>query len=319
MIYGGGYAVRVATGTTGPNVTWERATPINDGLVTDMPYKLPVRLFGVQTVFVAAVDTSGKIGLSGKASLDFGAVPTNNIAQSRDYQAEGWPGTITGGATGFGVISADADAASDVYALSDVYSEPDVYATYWLGLAYESELFTVNYGGTTLTLASGVTGNGALVEYRMLEASDVYALADVYAASSVYGNLTPWQSWPGSLRVDRDAAIQWRLSAEGGSQRAQITQLTVYSIAQRASQTFGLVAISAAGTRLAPSAGDPPRNWIVNGLRSVQITPIGTGAVAGRVKDFVSTVGPLIELVDGTGAAVNGNATVLLEGLIDVT
>jgi Putative phage tail protein len=321
VIYGGGYEVRVAAGTTGPNVTWARATPINDGLVTDVPYKLPVRLYGLQTVFVAAVDSSGKVGEAGSASLDFGPVPTDNIAQTRNYQAEGWPGIITGGAVGFGVISADADASNNIYALGDVYSEPDIYGGLWNALAYESELFTTLYGGTTLTLDSGVVGNGAAVEYRLLPDFDVYAQADVYALGSVYGELGAWLPWPGALVLPAGAAIQWRLSAEGGTQRAQVTTLTVYSVAKRGTQSFTSVAMSAAGTRFPPGAGNPPYNWIAGGVRGVQVTPIGaiTGTVVGaRVIDFDSTNGPLAVLVDGSGAAIAGSATIYVEGLINV-
>ena len=58
--------------------------------------------------------------------------------------------------------------------------------------------------------------------------------------------------------------------------------------------------------------------WIT--LRTVQVTPFvdGSGAIAAGLLDFSPALGPLTRLVNITGTAVSGTATVELRGLVDV-
>ena len=84
-------------------------------------------------------------------------------------------------------------------------------------------------------------------------------------------------------------------------------------------QTFGSTAITAGGTRLAPSAGSPAyTSWVQ--INTVQATPIadGGGAISGQVLELNGLLGPVIQLVNSAGTSVNGSATLDIGGIVDV-
>ncbi|MFC5524010.1 hypothetical protein [Polaromonas jejuensis] len=337
-----GYLIRSQPGMTG---IWSRGTPLHDGIVTAMPFALNQRLYGMQTIMVASIDTTGNTSAAVSATLDFGQPDSSNFVQVSDYQARGWPGTVISllrlrdGTllvdrfsesvtqyreqpvnTAGGALVADALASSDEYAIADLYGEPDVYATQYDALTWTSAPFLPQYGGGTLSLNCITAGPTPTIEYRTDGDNiiNLYGSADVYASTDLYGPPGAYQSWPGALTINRMVGIQWRVSIAGGSEQGKVTTFTASLAAQEGGQTFANQAISSAGTRLSPSAGIPARTWIA--LRSVQITPFvdGSGAIAGRLLDFNTNIGPLTQLVDNTGTAVNGTATIDLKGLVDV-
>jgi hypothetical protein len=313
-----GYLIRSQPGNVG---IFSRGTPLHDGQITASPFTLNRKLYGIQTVMVAAIDSSGNIGGAASATLDFGQPDSNNFVQTIDYAAAGYAGVITGGTIAGTVLSATALATSDDYALADAYGEPDVYATQYNALQWTTgNDFLPAYGGGTLSLAYSATGASQVIEYAIDgdTLTNLYGLADTYAATDLYGPVSAWQAWPGALAVSRMTGVRFRVSIAGGAERPTITNFVANLSAQEQAQTFASKAIAAAGTRLSPALGTPPQNWIV--LRSVQATVFvdGGGAIAGRLLDFNSVIGPLAQVVDLTGTAVSGKATFELRGLVDV-
>jgi hypothetical protein len=313
-----GYLIRSQSGNTG---IFSRGTPLHDGELTSSPFTLNRKLYGIQTIMVAAIDTTGNISDAASATLDFGQPDTNNFVQASDYAAAGFTGTVTGAAVAGAVLSATALATSDDYALADAFGEPDVYATQYSALQWVSASdFLPAFGGGTLTLAFTATGASQMVEYAIDGDSltNLYAAADLYASAGLYGALGAWQSWPGALAVARMVGIKWRVSIAGGAERPTVSAFLASLSALEQAQTFAGQAVSASGTRLDPALGTPPQKWI--SLRSVQATPFvdGSGAIAGRLLDFNALLGPLAQVIDLTGTAVNGKATFELRGLVDV-
>ncbi len=312
-----GYIIRSQPGTTG---IFSRGTALHDGLVTVSPFTLTQRLYGVQTIMVAAVDTTGNISAATSATLDFGQPDTGNFVQTADYRALGFPGTLSSCSVSSGDLVADALVASDDYALADAYGEPDLYATQYAAMQWVSQSFVPVYGGGTVSLAYTAAGPSVTVEYRIDgdTITNLYSSSDEYVSADLYGAPSAYQTWPGALAVSRMQGIQWRVSIASSAEQGKLTAFVPSLAAQELAQTFANQAINSGGTRLVPANGTPARNWI--SLRSVQITPYvdGSGAIAGRLLDFSPALGPLAQLVDNTGTAVSGTATIELRGLADV-
>lgn len=298
---------------------FSRGTDVIDGLVLQSPARIERSLYGLQTVMVVSEDNSGNRSEPAFAVLDFGTPDIDSAVWDRDFAAESFPGAYSACELVGGVVLADLDPDSNLYGLDNLYGEPDVYAVVYQALTWTSDVVVPPYAGA-LTLQSTIQGNAPYVEYRISGDStiDVYASDDVYAMSDVYGAPTAWTDWPGAMDVARTTAMEFRVSVGASSQRGEISEFTLSLVLQERSQTFANVVIDAAGTRLPPSDGSPPRNWI-GSLRSVYGWPAadGSGAIAGRVLDFSTTLGPLVQFVNNLGDPVTGLGTVKVEGFSD--
>lgn len=311
-----GYRIRAFAGASG--AAWSLSTDLHTDLISSGPWSFGTALFGVQTIMVAAVDTSGNVGLPASMVVDFGAANISAAAASYDFQAAGYPGSYsacTPGAT----LLADVDASSSLYALVDDYAQADLYAAgTWAAMQWISSAFVVNWGGGQLVLQTTTSGP-ATVEYRFdgSISNDEYSLVDAYSASDLYGS-SDWALWPGALAVQRGLGVQWRISIGGGVQQGSVAQCVAALLMPDVRQQFSVVDVPASGVRLSPSVGSPTRSWV--SIRTAQITPIYDGgtAVAGRVRDFSPSMGPFIELVDSSGSPVAGRATVDIGGYADV-
>lgn len=302
-----GYVVRYNAGT---NANWSVGTPLHavatgyaGGLVPGFPWPMPVRLYGINTVMIRAVDTSGNESEVAYDTVDFGAPDAANIADVEDYAAAGFPGTVTGGTLVSGELVADTDASVDFWGdgAGEDFWFRDGDADFWGGSQYVSMVYEASYtpphdGGTVLIDAT-VQGARSTVLYR--------------------ASLTEaWKPWPGAYGPTvSSSALYFQITTDAGSAQGVISAFEVRLEMPTLEQTFGNVEINAAGTTLAPSAGLPARTWIA--IEDVQITPIadGSGAVSGRLKAAPDpALGPEIELLDDTATAVTGHAFVRVSG-----
>lgn len=312
-----GYRLRNQPGAT---LVWPRATALHDGLVTNSPWAFSTALYGLQTVGVVAVDTTGNESAATTATFDFGQPDSSSVVQSTDLRAAGWPaGTLTLCSVSAGDLVANVATSLDLYAIPDWYTEPDLYATAYEAMVYTTPPFAASWGGGTLTLVYTAVGADVTIEY-MTEGSalfDLYASADLYAEPDLYGAGSAWLPWPGALEAPRMVGIVFRVSIAGGTQQGVLSQFVLSLSAVEVDQTY-TTSISSAGTRLNPASGTPPRQWI--SLRSVQVTPVvdSAAAIAGRVLDFSAADGPLVQLLDASFAPVTAPATVHIKGLADL-
>lgn len=299
---------------------FSRGTDVIEGLVRTSPARIERRLYGVQTVVVVSEDTSGNQSAPAFASLDFGQPDVDSAIWSRAFAAESFPGTYTGCTLSGGEVVADVDPGSSVYGLDNLYGEPDVYATLYLAMTWAAALVLPPYAGA-LTLTSDIDGNSPRVEYRISgdAITDLYASADVYLSTDLYGTPSEWGLWPGTMEIPRATPLEFRVSVGASSEQGRISEFTLSLIMEERAQTFSNITVDAAGTRLTPSSGSPARNWVAD-LRAVFMTPSvdGSGAIAGRVLDFSPTLGPLVQFVDITGTAVTALGTARVEGYSDV-
>lgn len=87
--------------------TWERATRAHSGLLSGTELSLSVLPSGVPlTVYVVARDLLGIPSPAAVVLLDHGTA-AGNVVRTISESADGWPGTVTGGAESGGVLVAD--------------------------------------------------------------------------------------------------------------------------------------------------------------------------------------------------------------------
>lgn len=311
-----GYYLRSVPGS---DSNWGAGQPLHEGFTTVIPFTIPIRLFGVQTIMVVAVDTSGNISEVASTTHNFGTAALDNVVESFDYEANGFPGTLTDCTVDSDSLLADPDPSGSIYSILDVYSDDDVYATTYLPMVWETPVFTAPYNGV-IQFIGEYEGN-VLIEYRYNggTANDLYSLTDTYAETDLYMDDMVWRTWPGALTVTRNEGIIFRISIEGGSTRGAVYAAAVYFTMNTVRQTFGVVAIDSGGTRLAPLDGVPPYpQWV--SIQSVQVTPVASagGAAYPVVQDLALIQGPEIKLFNTSAVAVDGQATIEIGGLADV-
>jgi hypothetical protein len=311
-----GYYLRSVPGSVS---NWGAGQPLHEGFTTVIPFTIPIRLFGVQTIMVVAVDTSGNISEVASTTNNFGAAVLDNVVESFDYEANGFPGTLTDCTVDSDSLLADPDPAESLYSILDVYSEADLYATTYLPMVWETPVFVPPYNGGIQFI--GEYAGNVLIEYRYNAgtANDLYSLTDTYAETDLYMDDMVWRTWPGALTVTRSEGIIFRISIEGGSTRGAVYAAAVYFTMNTVRQTFGVIAIESGGTRLFPLDGVPPYpQWVQ--IQSVQVTPVASpgGAAYPVVQDLALVQGPQIKLFNTSAVAVDGQATIEIGGLADV-
>ena len=302
-----GYLVRYNVGT---DTEWSVGTPLHavtdgyaGGLVSGSPWPMPQRLYGINTVMVKAVDTSGNESVAAYETRDFGTPDAANVADTDDYAAAGFPGTITDGTVSGTDLLADVDPSVDFYGsgAGEDFWYRDGAADLWGGSQYLAmtyvATYTPPYDGGTVFIDATIAGSRPTISYREDPAD-------------------AWKPWAGSYGLTTaSAAIYFQITTDAGPVRGVIDVFTVRLEMPSLEQVFSNVSISSSGTTLAPSAGAPARIWIA--IEDVQITPVvdGSGAVAGRLKSAPSpSAGPDIELLNISGTAVTGHAFVRVRG-----
>lgn len=307
-----GYEIRAIPGTT---ATWSLGVAVHTGLVTDSPYTYKKRLTGIQTIMVAAVDRSDRVGLPGYATLDFGTIDEYNIAQSYDYKAAGFPGIVTAASVSAGNLVADADPAIDYWGIgADDWWTHDGATDIWGGSNYlamqYADVFAASYGGGELIIDATLAGSRATLDWRVDGATtgDFWApdgATDFWAGTDFYGVPPAWQPYIGAIASTAHQGVQFRASIDGGPIQGQITALSARLQMPSKEQVFYSVAIDAGGTRLAPAAGTPAVEWIRIEQANFTIYADGSGATSGRVADFDPALGPLVQTLNAAGAAVS--------------
>jgi hypothetical protein len=296
--------------------SFSNGTDLIDGLVRTSPARMEQRLYGVQTVMVLAEDSSGNQSDVAYATLDFGDPNINDAVWDRSYAADSFPGAYTDCALSGGEVVADVDAGSNWYTLTNWYAQADLYATLYEPMVWQPDVLCVPYAGVVVVEAT-TPGANAVIEYRVSgdSTTDLYASDDWYAEDNLYGESSEWAVWPNALQVARGTALDFRVSIDGGSTRGKVSTFTASLVMEKVKQTFSNLSIAVEGTRLDPALGSPPRDWIDN-IQAVYGLPFvdGSGAIALRVLDFSPVLGPLVQAVDTSGAAVAGTANVTVEG-----
>lgn len=305
-----GYKIRF---NYGENTWWPTATPLHEGLITETPFDLVNRPSGLVTILIKAVDTTGNESENAAViTMNLGDTLVDNVLFSYP-QHTAWLGTKTGATVVGGELVAN---------LTDFFYESDnlpfyvddggqFYQDTTSGaMSYEFSVIPTDAG--TLKLDYDFTAANYLIEYKRFNSDSFYGsdLGDFYDAdtSLFYGSDSGWQVWPSSLAVNASfGEIFFRVSTLGGVGQEKFSTLTAILDVPDITVTLDDVSISSSGTRLAIGT--------VNAVKNVQITvqTDGNGGVTARIVDKSATLGPLIQVLNATGTAVNGKIDAIVQ------
>lgn len=320
-----GYEVRYSPGKVSNGSV---ATAVHQGLVAGSPWPMPLRLYGINTIFVRSVDDGGRKSVWVWDTQNFGVPDAANVANLVDFAALGFPGVVTNGSVVGGVLEADSDPATDIYGAgsgADIYyrdGAADIYGgSQYLALQYLVSYVSL-YAGGAIFLEHTAAGSRTTIQYRVDgdPLGDVYSDADgdgdIYSGKvGIYGDEQNWRPWPGvHTPTMASQGLQFLLTIDAGSVQGALSEVALRTEMPTITQTFGRVMVDAGGTTLLPADGLPPLKFIQ--IEDVQITPIASaaGAISGRVKGEALPAGITVELINDLATPVTGPAFINISG-----
>lgn len=305
-----GYLLRFHYGV---NQQWGTATPLHEGIITDTPYRMQVRPSGLVTIMLKSIDTS-KIESESAAVVvaDLGQAPIANVLETIDFDALGYPGTISGGSVSGGDVLASLTNAFWSADSAASFWSADSAAPFWRAAAYDalqytSDVFQISaaLSGSVATLELDYVGDGLVVEYRRLGTGAFWSSASsgaFWSASSsgaFWGEPTPWLPWPGQLVVQR-GPYQMRVSLASGGVQSRINAMALVIDAPDIVETVSNVALSASGTVI---PFNKPFTSITNIAFSLQAATSGAVGVSFNKTNLLA---PVATAINGSNVPVSG-------------
>ena len=309
-----GFLVKTRPGT---DPTWTEGTPIHDALIAET--YIPLITDGLVRVFmVKAVDTAGNESTT-PASVIYAGGPLvlGNLAQTLDYRALGFPGTIVNGTVVSGDLKADSETVFWTNDEARFWNTDS--ATFWTG-SYKTMTytFTVTPDASWLTgkmrIGLGITAGRWSLTYRpdvqgRYWSTDAAAFWSSDATLFWQGTKPDLMAWPGAIGPMSAQQYEFQIVANGGQVQASITGLLVLFDMPTLEESFPLFSIPSIGRRL-------PLTKAYHALTSVQTQPVNDGGAMRRVvvMDHDYLAGPLLEGRDSAELAVAGLSNVDIKG-----
>lgn len=217
----------------GNNTDWNSATPLYNGLITEIPYDFVTLPFGVVTIMAKAVDTSGNESLiTANIFTNLGNPLVDNIVIAYPLDPT-FPGTYSGCSVSGGDLVAtalDSFYGTDSQSFygpvnADSFYEPGAFAqmVYTTG---DIPLYTT-LAGSKLTLDITTQGPDVTIEYRISGPGSFYGTdADsFYGATSgdpFYDSVPgDWAPWPGQITATAEV-YQLRVTIGAGPVQGKI-------------------------------------------------------------------------------------------------
>lgn len=302
----------------GQNTWWPSAAAMHDGVIVNSPYTLETLPPGPITLLLKAVDTSGNESANAVAiTANLGDAIAENLLVDWPQAPAFTGGTVTAGVVESGMLqgaSADAfyGAASGPFYGQD--ADGFYAAATWSGLGYEVGITPeASVGAATMRLSVTLAADSYTIDYQRDSQAAFYGLdGDAFYqedGTAFFGTAPSWTAWPGAVHLSEAEQIRFRVTAQGGTSRPQLSVFTPFVDVPDITERINDVAISAAGTRL-------PITLSYRAIANVGLTvqADGNGGVGVRIKDKNASLGPLIEVVNGSGTAVAGLVDADIQG-----
>ena len=316
-----GYLLRFNYGS---NFTWDTATPMHVGVITESPYVLVTRPSGAVTLMIKAIDTSGNVSVNAAAvATNLADPPVANIVETVDFSALGYPGTLTsctvigaelvgngqgvGTLVDYGLITAGASTNLDYGLITDPVTTSEDFGDSGAfdAMTYLSHEVVISQAleGSLATLAISAVGDSFRVEYRLSGPGSFYEADDesFYGADgdSFYGAPGPWVAWPGQLSMTNDT-YQFRVQIAAGASQGRILSMVLTVDAPDITETVDDLVISAGGTSI-------PFTKPFTNIKNVQVTLQTNGSGAETVEvDKTDPLAPVIHAFNSAHTAVSG-------------
>ena len=316
-----GYLLRFNYGSS---FSWDTATPMHIGVITESPYVMVTRPSGAVTIMIKAVDTSGNVSVNAAAvATNLADPPVANVVEQIDFGALGYPGTLLNCTVVGGELVADSQgsAGSSDYGLTGTVAttfgdygtlEEGVTTSVDWGdagvfdaLEYVSSEIVVSQAlsGSLATLAISATGESFQVYYRLSGPGSFYEADGMsfYGSdgTAFYGPPGPWVAWPGQLAMANDT-YQFRVKFAVGATQGRISSMVLTVDAPDIIETVDDLVVSAGGTAI-------PYSKPFSSIKNVQVTLQTNGSGAETVEvDKSSPLTPVIRAYNSSHVAVSG-------------
>ncbi len=347
--FGGGYRIKFHYGV---NRSWFDASPLpgSGSIVTATPWVMPFRPPGQVTIMIVAVDASGlESAHPAYIITDLGDVIVDNLVESFDIKALGFPGTITGGSVVAGNLTAD-DATDRMWSNDDQAMWTYDSLLEWQAAMYKQLLYRFNITPSLAGNSAGmvldwtVQGLSYALSYRRNAPLPMWTLdSELEWASDPLtamwampdGELplaTPMWTGDPTLMWSDDQRGMWEtraggyqtwpgkitatnepydfyISIAGGGTQGKISALSVVVDMPDIEESFQDQVIAALGTRL-------PITKTYRAIKNVKMSLEydGHGAVGLQCVDKNPTLGPLIKGINDAGAYVQALGDFTLQG-----
>jgi len=298
-----GYKIRFQYGK---NTWWPTAKPLHEGLLTESPYTFATLPNGPTTILIKAVDTSGNESLvPASITRNTGDLIVNNLLESF-VQHPLWLGSKTNCSVVGGELLAD--DTNEFYFADDLpmYGfDNDLFYDPIQSKAMSYEFTIIATKNSILKIDYLLTTDNFKIEYRLPNQSIFYGIETekFYGLDGdfIYGIYQDWQIWTGELNIDNLTEVTIRISTAGGLGQDIIKELTAILDVDDIIIQLDNVVISSSGTRL--NLGQK-----VNVIKNIQMTvqADGNNGVNARAVDKNASSGPLVQVLNSSGASVNG-------------
>ncbi len=297
--------------------TWSDAEPLHGGLISGTSLPGELRPMGLVTYLVKAVDLGDRESVNpGIAMVDLGAIPVENVVLTKDFKAEGFPGTIVNGTILNGELVA-LDVGGLMWSGDDArpfWTGQDL-AAFWKVTKYAeltyifSLLPAADQVPADLTLNPDVTAEAIRLDYR-ISGSELFWTSDAAPFWSgndeaLFWSQAPsseeaWMLWPGELEKIERLVHEFRLRLSPGPIRGTVHGLQAVLDVPDLLESFADLTCPVEGIRLPIQA---PYRQITRVEASVKDDGVAVGYV---VVDKDPVQGPLLKIVDASRAFIAG-------------
>jgi hypothetical protein len=311
-----GFQIRI---NDGANVNWSNAQPLHDGFISETTFPLTGIPVGTKTILIRAFDSSDNPSDVTFIVRNLGDLLVDNVVETVDFDADGYPGTITNGTVIGSELKADSFGA--VFWTQD--SDP-----FWSGdndLFWTEQFKQMIYEATVtprqdvldaiLKLDLSVVADNWSVEYKpgnqagfWTKDADPFWTGD---ANPMWDSNDPgYKIWPGTLPNILHKKYTFRVIAQAGQVQGTITNFDVVFDVPDEIERIDDFTVAAGGSRL-------PITKIFRSIKNIELTlhdDAGT-AITAKIIDKDKDLGPLIKTFDNANASVQGLIDATIQGV----
>lgn len=302
----------------GSSQDWNSAVPLHSGLILASPFDLVTRPGGTVTIMVKAVDQSGNESKkAGIVTTDLGDPPIENVVETINITALGYPGTISGGAiVGTEILANALDSfyGTDDQSFYGLDTEPLYEASTYGQVIYTTGDIAIEsaLAGSVLTILLTSAGVDLVIEYRNAGPGSLYGPNgdSFYGADAdpFYDAPGAWLPWPGQVLAENDV-YQLRFTIGAGPVRGTFSQITLIVDAPDILEFINDLPVSAAGTVIP---------YTSNFTEIKTVTPTLQANASGGVTvetDKTVNLAPVLHVYNSSHVAVSGaTVDVILKG-----